>query len=79
MCEEESHFERDSLMFVKMRMNRSKDICICGQERKVFRDNFKWDKMTRNAVCRGIFRMYAEVDMQELCRIQKRVTEKAKI
>lgn len=79
ICTTESFQSRDSFLFTEIKQNRSKEMCIITQDRKVFRKNFNWADTERNNVCKGVFRMYAEVDLQELARIMKRVVSNNKI
>jgi len=71
--------EKDGYFFTEVSSNRSSDMYYTTQERKVFKRDFKWDKIPRSPVCLGIFKKYAEVDLQELCRIQTKTAGQSKL
>ena len=73
-CTEDS-IDRDALLNTIIKMNRSKTMCMIKEDRKVFRQSFVWDNYARMNVCKGIFKLYSEADIQELSRIMKRVND----
>ena len=72
-CKKDNFLSRESFLFTEIRSNRNKDLHIISQERKVFKRRFNWKNVVRTNVCLGIFKGYAEVDLQELSRVVKRL------
>ena len=68
-CFEDPSPEKDGYLFTQVNSNRSGDICVINQDRRVFSRNFVWDNIERNQVCLAVFKKYAEVDLMELDRI----------
>ena len=62
-----------------MSSNRSGEICIVSQERKVFLPRFNWDNIEKSPACISVFKKYAEVDLMELQRIRLKTIGQAKI
>lgn len=66
--------------------NRCKDICLYRQDRLLFSDKLvdeetkkKRREQPRPPISKGIFKKFAEVDLQELVRIQDKVSRQARL
>ena len=59
--------------------NRIGDVCFMRQDRQIFNRKIKMDMLPRTPVCYGIFKKCAEIDLQELHRIQSKLTGQSKL
>ena len=66
--------DKNDYLITQIITNRNKDICFLSQDRQVFNRRYKFDQTPRNPICLGIFKKYAEIDLQELSRIQSKLT-----
>jgi hypothetical protein len=77
-CVEDPSPEKNGFIFSQVSSNRSGEICIINQERKVFLPRFNWSNIERSPVCISVFKKFAEVDLMELLRIEGKTEGRAK-
>lgn len=74
--EDPSETKNDGFLIDSITYNNSQNVCFKMQSRVTF-DNVKkevFDELPKTPICLGIFRKYAEIDIQELERIQNKIS-----
>lgn len=78
-CEEDPSKEKDGHLVTQIVTNRNQDICFIRQERRILRRSIKYEDIAHTFICLGVFKKYAEIDLQELARIQSKIANQQKL
>ena len=72
---------KDGYLVDRIIQNRGKELCFAMQDRENFdrKLDLKKSNLPETAICLGIFKKYAEIDIQELSRIQNKISKHGRL
>ena len=71
--------EKDGYLLDSIAHNYSQSMCFKMQQRVTFDQDVNLDELAKTPICLGSFKKYAEIDLQELERIQNKLSNQGRL